>query len=55
MLNLKAASLEWALRHAVRGDTDIFPPIFEFGAIEALWQRPGKGATNLIRASNRKS
>ncbi|MDQ6771216.1 MAG: RNA-directed DNA polymerase [Gemmatimonadota bacterium] len=37
MLNLKAPSLEWALRHARRGDTDIFPPIFEFDAIQEDW------------------
>lgn len=38
MLNLSRASLDWALNHVLRhGDTDIFPPLFEFKAINSQW------------------
>lgn len=38
MLKLSLASLEWALNQALNyGDTDIFPPAFEFAAIKAEW------------------
>ena len=38
MLNLQAASLDWALDHALNyGDTDLFPHCFEFEAIRHEW------------------
>lgn len=40
MLTLQANSLDWALDHALRfGDTDVFPPIFEYEAIQKDWAR----------------
>lgn len=40
MLRLQAASLDWALQHALNyGDTDLFPHAFEFKAIEYDWAR----------------
>jgi Reverse transcriptase (RNA-dependent DNA polymerase) len=39
-LRLKDASLDWALDHAITlGDTDIFPDVFEFLAIQHDWDR----------------
>jgi hypothetical protein len=39
MLTLQTASLDWALRHALRaGDTDVFPLPFEYQAIEHDWE-----------------
>lgn len=38
MLMLQESSLDWALTHARRfSDTDVFPPAFEFEAIEYDW------------------
>ena len=38
MLKLKTASLDWALNHIEsHGDTDIFPPPFEYQAIRLAW------------------
>ncbi|MCY3647095.1 MAG: reverse transcriptase domain-containing protein [Chloroflexi bacterium] len=38
MTKLNPASLDWALQHALaEGDTDIFPPVFEYAAIKADW------------------
>lgn len=38
MLKVDTASLDWALTHVTaRGDTDIFPPPFEYSAINANW------------------
>src|SRR5436309_8136363 len=40
MLRLQPATLDWVLEHALhRGDTDIFPPAFEFRAIQHDWNR----------------
>lgn len=39
MTKLSTDSLDWALNHALsEGDTDIFPPVFEYEAIKADWQ-----------------
>ncbi|XGV99576.1 MAG: reverse transcriptase domain-containing protein [Leptolyngbya sp. BL-A-14] len=39
-LTLTDSSLNWALKHALTsGDTDIFPDIFEFHAIEDNWNK----------------
>ena len=38
MTKLDPDSLDWALQHALaEGDTDIFPPVFEYTAIKADW------------------
>jgi hypothetical protein len=38
MLHLQAASLDWALAHAVKfGDGDVFPRPFEYQAVEHNW------------------
>jgi len=38
-LQLTNAALDWALKHALTaGDTDIFPEVFEFRAIENDWE-----------------
>ena len=38
MLQLQAASLDWAKNHTLRhGDTDMFPTPFEYDAIEFDW------------------
>ncbi len=38
MLQLKRKSLKWALKHSLKsGDTDVFPPQFEFQAIRNDW------------------
>ena len=43
MLKLSTASLDWALEHALsKGDTDIFPPAFEFRAIKYNWDETQK-------------
>ena len=37
-LTLSDAALDWSLKHAIAwGDTDIFPPVFEFEAISDDW------------------
>jgi hypothetical protein len=37
--HLRPESLDWALTHIKRfGDTDIFPPVFEFTAIQNYWE-----------------
>lgn len=39
-LTIGTRALDWALTHALnRGDTDIFPPAFEFQAIEEDWSQ----------------
>lgn len=38
-LTLSDAALDWSLKHAIAwGDTDIFPPVFEFEAISDAWE-----------------
>ena len=38
MLKLKSTSFDWALKHALAGgETDIFPPAFEFQALQHDW------------------
>src|SRR4051794_31826486 len=42
-LQLDEASLHWALNQALNyGDTDIFPPAFEFRALKHAWPDLGK-------------
>jgi len=39
-LTIGSKALNWALKHALKyGDTDIFPPAFEFSALESDWSR----------------
>jgi hypothetical protein len=39
-LMIGSKALQWALKHALKfGDTDIFPPAFEFPALESDWLR----------------
>jgi hypothetical protein len=38
MLKIPLASYDWALRQLIKeGDTDLFPPQFEIGALKYLW------------------
>ncbi len=47
MLRLKKRSLNWALKHALMfGDTDVFPPQFEFDAINSDWPAISKFLAN---------
>jgi hypothetical protein len=47
MLRVQENSLEWALRHVERfGDTDVFPPPFEYKAIRHDWDRIRKYLTS---------
>jgi Reverse transcriptase (RNA-dependent DNA polymerase) len=43
-LTIGSKALDWSLKHALRlGDTDIFPPAFEFQAMEANWANTSTG------------
>jgi hypothetical protein len=47
MVRLKKRSLNWALKHALKfGDTDIFPPSFEFQAMKGDWPNVAKFLLN---------
>jgi hypothetical protein len=40
MDQLNLQSIEWALAHVSKfGDTDIFPPVFEYNAIRDSWHQ----------------